>query len=124
MSILAIDYGTKKIGLAMTVNQIITTLPVIHNDDQLISNLLTIISHNHIEKIYVGVSQGSFAKQTQDFVSKLKSMLKLPIETVEEAVSTIEADEIFLKNKKKKKDYKNKIDSIAAAVILRRVINY
>ena len=97
MSILAIDYGTKKIGLAMTVNQIITTLPVIHNDDQLISNLLTIISHNHIEKIYVGVSQGSFAKQTQDFVSKLKSMLKLPIETVEEAVSTIEADEIFLK---------------------------
>ncbi|KKQ89623.1 MAG: hypothetical protein UT14_C0054G0009 [Candidatus Shapirobacteria bacterium GW2011_GWE1_38_92] len=93
--------GTKKIGLAMTVNQIITTLPVIHNDDQLISNLLTIISHNHIEKIYVGVSQGSFAKQTQDFVSKLSKQSKklfLPSKLMR----------FFLKIKKRKKIIKTK----------------
>jgi RNase H-fold protein (predicted Holliday junction resolvase) len=50
-------------------------------------------------------------------------MILLPIETVEEAVSTIEADQIYLANKKPKKDYKKNIDAIADAVILKRVIN-
>jgi putative Holliday junction resolvase len=124
MSILAIDYGTKRIGLALAINHIITTLPALQNDDQLISRLKIIISQHNIEKIYVGISEGTFARQTQTFVSNLQAMLKLPIETVEEAVSTIEADEIFQNNKQKKKDYKRKIDSIAAAVILRRALNY
>ena len=49
-------------------------------------------------------------------------MIRLPIDTVEEAVSTIEADTIFKKNKKSAKLYHQLIDSISAAVILNRVI--
>ena len=63
------------------------------------------------------------ATLTKTFVEKLHSMLQLNIETVEEAVSTIEAQQIYIKNKNKKKDYKKLIDSVAAAVILRRIID-
>jgi RNase H-fold protein (predicted Holliday junction resolvase) len=49
-------------------------------------------------------------------------MVELDIEMIEEAISTIEADQIYKKNKRPKKKYKSKIDSIAAAVILRRAI--
>jgi RNase H-fold protein (predicted Holliday junction resolvase) len=49
-------------------------------------------------------------------------VLKLNIETVEESVSTIEAEQIYIQNGNKKKDYKKLIDSVAAAVILRRII--
>ena len=49
-------------------------------------------------------------------------MVELDVELIEEAVSTIEADEIYKENKKSKKKYKSLIDSIAAAVILRRAI--
>lgn len=124
MNLLAIDYGTKNIGLAVSILDIITPIPVIKNDGHTIDNLKKIISEYKIDKIYVGVSEGEVAKLTLAFVEQLRAVLKLNIETVEEAVSTIEAQKIYIQNKNKKKDYKKLIDSVAAAVILRRVSGY
>lgn len=123
MNYLAIDYGSKRIGLAVAIEGIIEPILPIKNDTKLFENLNKIINDYQIEKIYVGISEGEFALQTKKFVQKLISMVKLPIETTEEAVSTIEAEKIFFDNRKKKKNYKKNIDSISAAVILRRVIN-
>jgi putative transcription antitermination factor YqgF len=120
---LAIDYGTKRLGLAYSVAGIIFTLPGLKNDDRLITHLKEIVSQYSIVKIYVGLSEGAIADKTLQFVSLLTLMVKLPVETVEEAVSTIEATEIFRRNLNKKKGYKKMVDSVAAAVILRRVIN-
>ena len=124
MNILAIDYGTRRIGLAYTINNIIFTLNPVNNDDFFYQKLNDIISEYNIEKIYVGVSEGKMAKLSLRLVVKLKAMLKLPIETVEEAVSTIEATEIYKQNKSSQRNFKSQIDSVAAAVILRRVINW
>lgn len=123
MNYLAIDYGSKRIGLAVAIEGIIEPILPIKNDTKLFENLNKIIIDYQIEKIYVGISEGEFALQTKKFVQKLISMVKLPVETTEEAVSTIEAEKIFFDNRKKKKNYKKNIDSISAAVILRRVIN-
>lgn len=123
MNILAIDYGTKHIGLAYSVQGIISPLTSIPNNQDLFENIKSLVKDYKIEKIYVGMSEGRIAKLTKRFVSQLLDMLELPIETVEESVSTIEATEIFITNKKNKKDYKKLIDSVSAAVILRRVIN-
>lgn len=124
MNLLAIDYGTKRIGLAVSIKNIITPINPIKNDSQKFDQIKKIIDQYQIEKIYVGLSEGEFALITKEFVKEFKNVLTLDIETVEEAVSTIEADQIFIKNKNKKKDYKKLIDSIAAAVILRRVNTY
>ena len=123
MNLLGIDYGLKRIGLAISINGIIAPLEVIQNDTKTITQIEKIIKENQVEKIYIGVSEGKFADKTLEFVKHLKTMINLPIETVEEAVSTIEADAIYLANKNKKSDYKKNIDSVAAAVILRRVID-
>ncbi len=124
LNLLAIDYGTKNVGLAYSVSGVISTLPALKNDDRLIDNLSRIITQYSISKIYVGLSEGDFALQTLKFVAGLQNMIKLPVETVEEAVSTIEATEIYQQNQGKKKDYKKMVDSVSAAVILRRVTNY
>ncbi len=124
MNYLAIDYGTKRIGLAISIMGIITPIPVVKNDEIVIDNIKKVISDYKIDGIYVGVSEGEVADMTKTFVKKLRDMLQLNIETVEEAVSTIEAQEIYIKNKNKRKDYKKLIDSVAAAVILRRVVSY
>ena len=123
-NILAIDYGTKRLGLAYAISGVISTLPGLKNDDNLFTNLKVIINDYSISKIYVGLSQGVIADKTLQFVALLSDMIKLPVETVEEAVSTIEATEIFRHNQSKKKDYKKLVDSVAAAVILRRIINW
>lgn len=123
MNYLAIDYGTKNIGLAVSIIGIITPIPAIKNDDHVIENIKKIIADYKIDGLYVGVSEGKFADITKAFVDKLRLVLKLNIETVEEAVSTIEAQQIYIQNKNKKKDYKKLIDSVAAAVILRRIVD-
>ncbi len=123
MNFLAIDFGTKRIGLAYSINNIIFTLPMVKNDNEIFIKLKQIILENNISQVYVGLSEGKISKMTKKFIEKLSDMINLPIETVEEAVSTIEADNLFLKNKKKQKTYKKEIDSMAAAIILNRVIN-
>lgn len=121
MNLLSIDFGTKRIGLAISVQGIITPIPAIENNSQVNNKIEELINQYQIQKIYVGISEGKIAQLTKNFIESLEPVIKLPIETVEEAVSTIEAKEIFLSNKKKKKNYKKLIDSISAAVILRRV---
>ncbi|MBP6989605.1 Holliday junction resolvase RuvX, partial [Candidatus Shapirobacteria bacterium] len=88
MNYLAIDFGTKRIGLAYSQDGIISTLPAIKNDPELIKNIKKVINEYHIDKIYVGISEGVFGETTQKFVTYLGSMIRLPIDTVEEAVST------------------------------------
>lgn len=121
MNLLSIDFGTKRIGLAISVQGIITPIPAIENNSQVNNKIEELINQYQIQKIYVGISEGKIAQLTKNFIESLEPVIKLPIETVEETVSTIEAKEIFLSNKKKKKNYKKLIDSISAAVILRRV---
>jgi RNase H-fold protein (predicted Holliday junction resolvase) len=96
---------------------------MVKNDNNFPNILQHIITDYQIEKIYIGLSEGKIAQMTKKFVTELSLVIKLPIETVEEAVSTIEADDIFSKNKKNLKIYQKQIDSIAAAVILNRIIS-
>jgi len=123
MNSIAIDFGLKRIGLAIAISDIISPLSVVANDNNFFTYLQKVINEHNIKKIYIGVSEGEVAQKSIEFATKLKSMLQLPVETVEEAVSTIEANEIYLANKRKKKDYKKSIDSVAAAVILRRALS-
>ena len=122
MNLLAIDYGSKRIGLAYSTLGIISTIPPIPNDDKVFASINKAITDYSIEKIFVGVSEGEFAKTTLVFVDKLRTMVNLEVETVEESVSTIEATELYKNNFGKTKNYKKSIDSVAAAVILRRVV--
>ncbi len=121
MNLLSIDYGSKRVGLALSVKGIISPLKTISNDKSLISVIKALSRQHRVDRIYVGISEGKFADITKLFVGQLKNSTPIPIITVEEAVSTIEADEIFKNNRSKQKNYKKRIDSIAAAVILSRV---
>ncbi len=123
MNCLSIDYGSKRIGIAISTDGLIEPFAVIPNNSNFLNYLKNIISEYKIEKVFVGVSEGLFAQKTLEFVEFLKKNILLPIETVEESVSTIEAQNIFKTNKKHQKDYNRKIDAIAAAVILQRAIN-
>lgn len=123
MNYLGIDYGTKNIGLAISIMGVISTLPVIANNDQALAQITKLVKEYNVTGVYVGLSQGKVAQKTIAFVAELRSMLKLPVETVEESVSTIEATTIFKQNRHPHKQYRQQIDSVAAAVILNRVIS-
>jgi len=108
--------------LAISIIGVISPLKTIPNNSQLIQNIQQIIDQHQIEKIYVGISYGSFARKTHKFINQLRQNISLPLETVEETASTLEAESIFRQNQKKIKNLSAQIDSLAAAVILRRVL--
>ena len=68
------------------------------------------------EKIVVGVSEKNMAKKTLTFVDKLKAWVKVPVETVDETLTSVEAEKIKVKDKQKR-------HAIAAALILQRYLD-
>lgn len=113
MNALAIDFGTKNIGLALGIKGIIQPLSVIRNDANTFSFIQKIITEYQIDQIFVGLSTGIIAEKTKEFIVALQKKIFLPIETVDETASTIESLEI---------NSRRSIDAVSAAVILRRCL--
>jgi len=96
MNILAIDFGTKNIGLAWSDTGIGVTLPfgVVHSVDELIG----VIKEERLDKIVVGLPIGVGGnddfniKRVKKFVSDLKKEIKVPVDYCDERFSSQEAD--------------------------------
>ncbi len=119
---LAIDFGLKNIGLAYSCRGVISTLPSVKNDSQTIGKINEICSTHSISRILIGYTDSLIKKKIVNFALRLSTVLKLDVNLVDEAVSTIEAKEIMKNQGLSKKMKLKKVDSVAAAVILRRVI--
>lgn len=94
MKHLAIDYGTKKIGLAVSNEKGTIAFPygVIDSNKQAFSSLLKIIQKEGIKKIVVGVPQYNtetpLYKQIQGFIKFLKQNAAVPVETHDELLTS------------------------------------
>ena len=124
MKILAIDYGTKNIGLAYadTASVLIAQpLTIISNSTSLFEELSLICQKHKIEQLILGYPRGlsgQVTQQTRDvqaFGDKLKSSLGLPLQYQDETLSSVHVREQLSEDKK---GNKQKIDDQAAALIL------
>ncbi len=119
--ILAIDYGTKNIGLALSDNE--QKLAFAYKTISDFLELKNICNQEKIEKIIIGLPinlSGAKTKSTEmvfKFVKKLKQELKnIPIETVDERLSTEQASKLENKNKKN-------IDELSAQILLQSYLD-
>ena len=135
MRILGIDYGDRRVGVAITDELGITAqgLETIHyngNDKILLANLDRIIANYQINTIVVGMpynmdgTKTARAEITDKFIHKLKCKYnKMKIEQVDERLTTVQADRTMNElniNKNKKKDIR---DTLAAVYILETYMN-
>jgi putative Holliday junction resolvase len=131
--ILALDYGTKNVGIARSDELRLTAhpLPSIPNLgwSDLVRRLKTAIREHGIERIVIGIpinmdgTVGEAALKVQQFVKVLQSEVPLPLETVDERLSTLEAREKWNAfNPRAQRKYRT-VDSVAAALILERYLN-
>ncbi len=127
MRILGIDYGTKKIGLAISddTKTIAMPLKVINYDDNAFEAIKKIVKEHEIERIVIGLpitlsgNKGKRALETEEFVDKLKSVLDVEIVEWDERLSTRFSERVLNKaNVKGRKNKKKVIDKIAATFIL------
>ena len=130
MRILSIDYGDKRVGFAITDSLNITvqgleTFEYNGNDKRILKRIDEILLEYEVSTIVVGMpynmdgSKGFRAEKTEAFIHKLKCKYnKIKIDTVDERLTTVRANETmnFLNIKRKKK--KGIVDTIAAIYIL------
>ncbi len=126
--ILAIDYGQKRVGLAVTdeLQIIANSLTTIHSKDIFLF-LEKYIEEENVECIVVGEPRqmnntaSESAKFVDPFVRKLKQKYpELKIETFDERFTSKMASQTILEAGLKKKDRQNKalIDSVSATILL------
>lgn len=131
MRIMAIDYGTRSIGVALSDELQITARPLLTirrqqlSVSRIIARLRSLIDEYEVETLVIGLplradgTRGEAAVRVEDFINKLQSQLNLPIVTVNEFLSSREADELLRDSGANLKERKQRSDEYAAAIILR-----
>jgi len=129
---LAIDYGRRRVGLAVTdlLNITAQGLPTIEVDSP--ADIITwVIEHRQeweVERIVMGLPRslsggmGAMADEVTEFAEQLREKTQLPVELLDERLTSREAHAIFAKGGKKLKGRKDKIDRIAAVLLLQHYL--
>lgn len=127
---LGLDVGKKRLGVAGCdgTGLIATGLTTIHRTSWAkdIQQLQDIIEEREIETLVVGLpytldgSIGFQAKQVQKFASKISQILQLPVEYVDERLTSVEAETQLKTQKKFSTRDKGAVDRYAAAIILQQ----
>jgi len=131
--ILALDFGTKRIGIALSDPTLTLASPQPFLDaaplKALIEKLKVLIREKEVIMILVGIprnmdgSYGPSAEKAQDFTRRLTELLTVPIKTVDERLSTVEAQRKLQEAGKNQKQQRSIIDSSSAVVILQSYLD-
>ena len=126
MKILAIDYGQKRLGIAISdpLGIIAEPKPWVPNSPKVFENLLHLIEENEIKEIVVGLpitlkgSSSAMTEEVEKFIKNLTEKVSVPVFSQDERLSTMESEKMLISadvSRKKRKDLR---DSMAASIIL------
>lgn len=131
--ILAIDYGHKRIGLALSdpTNTLASSLPVIENNEKAIQKIIDIINRNDVSKIVIGYplnmngTKSKFCESVDSFIFNLSQNTKLEIIKRDERLTSYIAQQQIIESVKSKKKRQNKslIDQFSARIILQEYLD-
>lgn len=140
MRFLGIDYGTKRVGLAISDEKGVIAFPkeIILNDAKIFGKIEKILQNDSVGGIVVGESvnfggePNMLSVRIEIFIKELKKRHSLPIYKEKEFLTTIEARKgvnhkgdanIGGAHSKVKKTKTEKVDASAAALILQRYLD-
>ena len=131
--VLAIDYGRKRLGLALSDPLGLTARPLAtwnrSNRRHDLARLRTLCREQEISRIVVGWplqlggTSGEMASEAARFAERIRMDLGIPVELVDERLSSWEAEQALTETatgKSRSRHRKQRpLDDVAAAVILR-----
>jgi putative Holliday junction resolvase len=133
MRVLGLDYGLKRLGVAVSDELGITaqSLLVIErkNEKKDLEAIARIIHEYHIEKIVIGYpllldgSKGIQCEKVDRYAERLSAEFNLPVIKWDETLSTWEADELMSEAGVKRRKRKKLVDKIAAGIMLQSYLD-
>ena len=133
MRILALDHGTKRIGVAVSdeMKMIATPLEFIPAEPfaEFLARLREILREKEVEMILIGLprnmdgSYGPAALKVQEFVAVLKDAVTIPIQTLDERLTSVQAHRFLTEAEVGGRKRKGKVDKSAAAILLQSYLD-
>lgn len=133
MRILALDHGTRRIGVAVSdeLKMIAAPLEYIPAEPfaEFLKRLKEIISTKEVELILIGMprnmdgSYGPAALKVQEFIAVLKETIAIPIKTLDERLTTVQAQRFLIQGNVRRNQRKEKVDQTAAAILLQSYLD-
>ncbi|MDI6777054.1 MAG: Holliday junction resolvase RuvX [Syntrophales bacterium] len=133
MRILGLDYGSKRIGVAICdelgiTAQVLATITR-KNQEQDIEAIARFIRRYGVERIVIGYpirldgTEGIQCEKVNRFIRILESTFSLPVIRWDETLTTKEAEEILIGANMRRKKRRNVVDKLAASLILQGYLN-
>lgn len=127
--IIAIDYGRKRTGLAVTdPMQIIANGLTTVETSKLEAFLMDYLSKEEVERIVIGLPKQMNGEMSESwryiepFINRLKKLKpELPVELVDERFTSVLAHQVILQSgvgKQRRREDKGMVDEISATIIL------
>ena len=133
MRILALDHGTKRIGVAISDELQMIAQPLEFIAAEPFANFLRrlkeILRDKEVEMILVGLprnmdgSYGPAALKVQEFVAVLKETILIPIKTWDERLTSAQANRFLIQAGVRRDQRKEKVDKTAAAILLQSYLD-
>ena len=132
-SVMGFDYGLKRIGLAtgQTITGTATplaTLQSIHQSPDW-ESIQTYIRQWRPDALIVGIpyllegGESDITRAARKFSKQLEQRFNLPVYTIDESLSSFEAEQQLKQDTKIAKHNKHEIDKMAAAIIVQSWLN-
>lgn len=127
MKYLGMDLGTKRLGLAISTSGVLTTpykLISFKTYEEARDEVIKIIEKEKITCLILGLpknmdnSMGFASQRSLNFKKLLEEKCSLPVNLVDERLSTVEAESILIENNYSRAKRKNVIDELSACIIL------
>jgi len=126
--ILAVDYGKKRVGLALSdpTGTLATGLPTLvrRPKEPLPDAIRRLVEQHEVSRVLVGLpldsdgASGESAREVERFAAALRERLSIPVTLVDERFSTVRAYGLLRERGVRAKAGKAEVDRVAAALLL------
>lgn len=133
MRILGVDYGHKRIGLALSDESGTIAQPLDYIDGGAIAKvsveLARLCDERKVSKIVVGVPlrlDGKPSEQTERtlaFIAELRRATTIPVAQWDERLTSVQAERALLEGNVRRSQRKQKIDKLAAQIMLQSYLD-
>lgn len=125
MKLLGIDFGERKIGLALAAGKIAEPYFVVHYKDlrQALSVITEVIEKEGVDEVVIGISEGKMAIETKEFAQRLAEVVTKKITFHDETLTSKEAQRLSIESGMKRKKRRSLEDAFAAALMLQDYID-
>lgn len=136
MRVLGLDYGSRTVGVAISdpTGMIAQPLKTITREREsalrkTLGELAALVAEYQVEKIILGLplnmddTEGERAEKTREFAQKLQQRTDVPIQWMDERLTTMQAQEILDESGMKRSEQKRVIDQVAAQLILQTYLD-